>query len=207
MKKWAIPLAAAGVLAVVAIAGAAFALNDTGDDDAGAGVSRDVDERGESGGDGSGGDVAGICLEGAIDCDDTIDTPANPDVCIQIFPTPPECANPDEPVSNEPPIIDDPAPNHCVVAGNGSADWYSAECEKAAVALAIEDLSLRLGSPQAITVQSVEFVQWPDSCLGISKTDIACAEVITPGFKVVLAVGGQTFAYHTDTGTRAELAE
>jgi hypothetical protein len=32
MKKWAIPLAAAAVIAVVAIAGAAFALNDSSED-------------------------------------------------------------------------------------------------------------------------------------------------------------------------------
>jgi hypothetical protein len=198
MKKWAIPLAAAAVIAVVAIAGAAFALNDSGDD-AGPGVSRDADDRGESGGDGTGDDVTGICLEGAIDCDDTIDTPADPDVCIQIYPTPPECADPDQPVSDEPPPVDAPAPNLC--------DANTADCEKAAVALATEDLAGRRGSADGITVKSVEFAQWPDACLGISQPDVACAEVITPGYRILLEASGQKYEYHTDGASRVVLVE
>ena len=82
-------------------------------------VARDADDRGESGGDGSAARLrepavrgrecdgaAGICLEGAVDCDDTIGDPPADDVCIQIFPTPPECADPDAPVSNEPSLVD-----------------------------------------------------------------------------------------------------
>lgn len=208
MKKWLIA-GAAGLIALIAVTGGTLALMDgsdppqgqtrseAGDDDASAFCADPPCD------DVSGGGAAGICLEGAIDCDDTIEEPVDDDVCIQIYPTPPECAGPDEPVSNEPPItiIDGQDPNVCNLVHNITA------CEDAAAALAIEDLSLRLGSPQAITVQSIEFVQWPDSCLGISKTDVACAEVITPGFRVVLAVGEQTFEYHTDTGTRAELVE
>jgi hypothetical protein len=196
MKKWAIPLAAAAVIAVVAIAGAAFALTDSGDD-AGPGVSRDADDRGESGGDGSGGDVAGICLEGAIDCDDTIDRPIDPGVCIQIFPTPPECADPDRPVSDEPPPVDAPAQIPC--------DANTPDCEKAAVALATEDLARRLGSADGITIKSAEFVQWPDACLGVSQPDVACAEVITYGYRIVLEADGEIYAYHTDGGSRAVL--
>jgi len=201
MKKWAIPLAAAALIAVIAVAGAAFAPSDSGGD-GGSSVSRGTAEGGEPTGD----DAAAICLQGAIDCDDTIEKPVD-DVCPDIYPPPPGCGDPDEPVSNEPPIIDDPVQNDCIVAGNSSADWYSAECEKVTVALAIEDLSLRLGSPQGITVQSVEFVQWPDSCLGISKTDVACAEVITPGYRIVLEAGDRTYEYHTASASWAVLVE
>ena len=58
MKKWAIPLAAAAAIAVVAVAGGVFALSDSGDDQAPS-VSRD-EGGGKTDVDGSGGDVAGI---------------------------------------------------------------------------------------------------------------------------------------------------
>ena len=200
MKKWAIPLAAAGVIAVVTVAGAAFALSDSGDD-ADQGVSR-ADDGGESGGDGSGGDVAAICLEGAIDCDDTIDTPVD-DVCIMIYPPPPECAvsrdADDRGESGGDGTGGEPAPNPC--------DGDTADCQKAAVALATEDLAGRLGSAVGISLTSAEFVQWPDACLGISQPDVACAEVITYGYRIVLEAGGRTYEYHTDGRSRAVLAE
>lgn len=196
MKKWAIPIAAAAI-AIVAVAGGTFALTDSGDDESR--ISRDAGDRGESGGDGTGGDVAGICLEGAIDCDDTIENPG--EVCIQIFPTPPECADPDVPVSNEPPIVDDPPANSC----NFGA--IAADCEEAAVALATEGLARRLGSGDGISLQSMEFVEWPDACLGVSNADIACAEVITPGYRIVFEAIGETYEYHTVAGSRAVLVE
>ena len=120
MKKWAFAITVA-FFAIVSVAAGAVALTD---DDTSPGVARDADDRGESGGDGSaadcanppcedtGGGAAGICLEGAIDCDDTpTGKPPEGDVCIQIFPTPPECADPDAPVSDEPPPSDEPPAN------------------------------------------------------------------------------------------------
>jgi len=205
MKKWAIPLAAAAVIAVVAIAGAAFALNDSGDK-SGPGVSRDADDRGESGGDGTGSDVAGICLEGAIDCDDTIDTPADLGVCIQIFPTPRECVDPDTPVSDEPPPID--KPNEPAPPDPSSACTMEYPNECTATAAAVADLAARLNvTEDAIAVASAERVDWPDACLGISQPDVACAEVITPGYRIILEANGGTYEYHTDGASRAVLVE
>jgi len=213
MKKWAIPLAAIALIAVVGIAGAAFALTDSGDDDSSR-VSRDVNGRAESDGDDSAADCANppcddtgdgpaaICLEGAIDCDDTpVEQPPTGDVCIQIFPTPPECADPDQPVSDEPPVIDEPGPDP------GCSDGNTADCEKVAIALATEDLAGRLGSADGITVESAEFVQWPDACLGISEPDVACAEVITPGYRILIEGDGRTYEYHSDGGSRVVLVE
>jgi len=208
MKKWAIPLAAAAVIAVVAIAGAAFALNDSSED-ADPGVSRDADDRGESGGDGSGGDgIDAVCLEGAIDCDDTIDTPADPGVCIQIFPTPPECADPDKPVSNEPdvPPIGDPGTPDDSPLIDACTMEYPNECT--ATAAAVADLAARLDLKEdAITAKTVDSVQWPDACLGVARPDVACAEVITPGYRIILEANARTYEYHTDGGSRAVLVE
>jgi hypothetical protein len=205
MKKWAIPLAAAGLVAVVVAAGAAFALTDS-DDDSGPPVSEDTGA-GESGG-GTQGDVTGICLEGAIDCDDTIDTPVDPGVCIQTFPTPPECVDPEKPVSNEPgvPPGGDPGTPADSPPIDACTTEYPNECTATAAAKA--DLAGRLGvAEDEINVKGIEFVEWPNACLGVSQPDVACAEVITPGYRITLEARGQTYEYHTDGGSRAMLVE
>ena len=49
-----------------------------------------------------------------------------------------------------------------------------------------------------ISLVSIEPVSWPDSCLGLSGPDEMCAQMITDGYKVVLAVNGQNYTFHTD---------
>ncbi|HSM58271.1 MAG TPA: hypothetical protein VK879_19110 [Candidatus Sulfomarinibacteraceae bacterium] len=49
-----------------------------------------------------------------------------------------------------------------------------------------------------ITIVSVEAVQWRDSSLGCPKPGMSYLMVITPGFRVILEVDGQTYEYHTD---------
>lgn len=67
---------------------------------------------------------------------------------------------------------------------------------------------LALENELLISVTAVEEVQWPDSCLGIYKPDVLCAQVITPGYRVVLEANGQRYEYHTDaTGRRVMLLE
>jgi hypothetical protein len=208
MKKWALPLAAAALIAVIAVVGAAFALTDSGDG-GGSRLSRDADDR-EGGGEDTDDGIDAICLEGAVDCDDTIDTPTDPDVCIQIFPTPPECADPDAPVSDEPPPADEPG------SGNGGAGFRTCldltehntlSCGQAATALATQDLAQRLGSADGIALKSFERVDWPDSCLGVYQPDVACAAVVSPGYRVILEANGQTYEYHTQGLSRVVLVE
>ena len=68
------------------------------------------------------------------------------------------------------------------------------------VRLAIEDLTRRLDvSPEGIIVVSVEAVQWSDTSLGCPLPGMMYAQVITPGFRVVLEAEGHTYRYHTDT--------
>ena len=217
MKKWAFAITVA-FFAVVSVAAGAVALTD---DDSSPGVARDADERGESGGDGSaadcasppcedtGGGAAAICLKGAVDCNDTpSEKPPEGDLCIQIFPTPLECADPDAPVSNDPPVVDQPPASGAPGAPADSVCTMEYPNECMATRLAIADLAERLGINQdQITVKSVEFVEWPDSCLGIDMRDIACAEVITLGYRIILGANGQANEYHTDGGSRAELVE
>jgi hypothetical protein len=125
--------------------------------------------------------TAGICAEDAEDCDDTVDNGENPD----------------EPVNND--VETSPAPAPC-------AD--DTECAARSEEIAVRDLSAQLGvETGTIAVVSTEAVQWPDACMGAAQPGTACAEVITPGFKIILSHGNTTYEYHTDRGTRAVLLE
>ncbi|MCH7811835.1 MAG: hypothetical protein IH958_04315 [Chloroflexi bacterium] len=59
---------------------------------------------------------------------------------------------------------------------------------------------------QEILLTSVEPRDWPDACLGAAGEDEVCAQVITPGFEVVLWFGNDTYVYHTAEGAPVRLA-
>lgn len=50
----------------------------------------------------------------------------------------------------------------------------------------------------AITVVDEEAVEWPDACLGAPAVDEMCGQVVTPGYRLTLAVDGTEFVYHTN---------
>jgi len=54
----------------------------------------------------------------------------------------------------------------------------------------------------SIHLVNTELTEWPDSCLGVRRSDVACAEVMTSGFRLVFDVEGRRYTYHTDLGTR-----
>ena len=67
-----------------------------------------------------------------------------------------------------------------------------------AAQIAIADLGRRLGVAAAqIVVKSSQPVDWPDTSLGCPQKGMMYAQVITPGHKVVLTVGGKDYTYHT----------
>jgi len=51
---------------------------------------------------------------------------------------------------------------------------------------------------EAVTITSVEPVDWSDACLGVTQPDVMCAQVITPGYRVTLQLEGQEYVFHTD---------
>ena len=60
-------------------------------------------------------------------------------------------------------------------------------------------LSQRLGVPEAqVSVREVTNAQWPNACLGAADDEEVCAEVITPGFRIVLRARGREYVYHSD---------
>lgn len=71
---------------------------------------------------------------------------------------------------------------------------------------AVKDLSKKTGAPESdIAGVTQEDYTWPDSCLGCTKTGESCAQVLTPGYKIVLRVRDATYEYHTNRGDRARL--
>lgn len=64
---------------------------------------------------------------------------------------------------------------------------------------ALEALATALGLPAGqIKVLSVEAVEWPDGCLGLSLPGRACTEAIVPGYLVELGAGGQVYEYRSN---------
>lgn len=79
---------------------------------------------------------------------------------------------------------------------------------EAAAAAAVADLSKQTGLPaDQITVASVQPMEWSDASLGCPQEGMMYAQVITPGYLVVLSAQGQTYEYHTDQGTNVILCK
>jgi len=71
-----------------------------------------------------------------------------------------------------------------------------ANAEKAVLG-AVADLSERLGiKTEQVVLVSVESVQWPDASLGCPQPGMMYAQVITPGYLIVLEAKGQRYPYH-----------
>lgn len=49
-----------------------------------------------------------------------------------------------------------------------------------------------------VEIVRMEEMQWPDACLGLSKPDEMCAQVITPGWLIIFEVNGKQYEVHTD---------
>jgi len=69
-----------------------------------------------------------------------------------------------------------------------------------AVASAKTRLAAHLSiSEDAIRVVSAEAVDWSDACIGIHEPGQMCAQVITPGYLIMVDVDGRSYELHTNT--------
>ena len=74
------------------------------------------------------------------------------------------------------------------------------------VKAAQQALADRLGaSVDAISVESVEEVTWPDSALGCPEPGMMYLQVLTSGYRIVLSAEGTEYVYHTDRSERIVL--
>lgn len=78
-----------------------------------------------------------------------------------------------------------------------------------ALAAATADLAERTGVPASdISLVSLEAVDWSDASLGCPQEGYMYAQVITPGFSMILSAQGQQYEYHTDqAGNNVVLCE
>jgi hypothetical protein len=53
-------------------------------------------------------------------------------------------------------------------------------------------------NPAAISIVSVEPVEWPNTCLGVQAQGQTCAQVVVPGYLVMLEAERQRYEYHTN---------
>jgi hypothetical protein len=68
-----------------------------------------------------------------------------------------------------------------------------------AAGAAMLDLAERTGVNIAeIQVVSIQQTEWTDACLELGQPNEACAQMMVPGYRIVLEVEGQQYVYHTD---------
>jgi len=85
---------------------------------------------------------------------------------------------------------------------------FDADQAEAAVRLSREDLARRLGiGMEGIRTISVEGAEWRDASLGWPQPGMVYAQVITPGYRVVLESEGVRYEYHTDWGRAVVLCD
>jgi hypothetical protein len=76
------------------------------------------------------------------------------------------------------------------------------------VAAALGDAAAHLGvSPADLKVDLVEPRQWGDTSLGCPKPGQMYAQVVTPGFVVVISGAGKQLEYHADTRGQVVLCQ
>ncbi len=56
-----------------------------------------------------------------------------------------------------------------------------------------------------VTVQTMEAQEWRDASLGCPREGMMYAQVITPGYLLVMTVDDRTFEFHTDRGENVVL--
>ena len=69
------------------------------------------------------------------------------------------------------------------------------EAVQAARQRVADDLGIDVTS---VSVVSFEAAEWTDSCLGVHVQDQICAEVIIPGYRVILSTGNNRYEAHTN---------
>lgn len=69
----------------------------------------------------------------------------------------------------------------------------------APVAAATKALATAQGvTPADVKLVSAQLIEWPDGCLGIALPGVACSQIVTTGYLIVLEVNGQQYEYHTN---------
>ncbi len=73
----------------------------------------------------------------------------------------------------------------------------------------LSDATKRVSKPvAALRITQTQKESWADSCLGLAESGKLCAQVIVPGWKVVVSDGQRELVYRTDEkGKQVKLEE
>ena len=97
--------------------------------------------------------------------------------------------------------------------GGGSTGLSSPEAVTDLPPKAVLDAQQWLGEQHGVFVEQVaiidiEQVRWSDTCLGLGQPDEICAQVTTPGWRVIFEINSQEYEVRTDeTGSNVRLAD
>jgi hypothetical protein len=82
-----------------------------------------------------------------------------------------------------------------------------ASCEAQATNAALAEAERLFGVDESvIDVESAAYQEWTNSCLNAASDGELCAQVMTPGFVIVLTIEGSVYEYHTDLRGNVRLA-
>jgi hypothetical protein len=74
-----------------------------------------------------------------------------------------------------------------------------AEAQAAAIEAARREAAQRFNTaPESLQVEDVESRQWPDRSLGCPRQGVLYAQILTPGYLIILSSGSRRFEYHAD---------
>ncbi len=91
------------------------------------------------------------------------------------------------------------SPTTMPAAATPTAVPVAPTAEPAAVQAVRRELAGRLAvAASRLKAVSVEPVAWPDASLGCPQEGFAYAQVVTPGYRVVMEHNGQRYTYHTN---------
>jgi hypothetical protein len=88
-----------------------------------------------------------------------------------------------------------PAPSQSPILDGSPA----AEAQAVAIDAARRDAAQRLNTtPESLQIEVVESRQWPDRALGCPRSGVLYAQILTPGYLIILSSGSRRFEYHAD---------
>ena len=119
-------------------------------------------------------------------------------ICLLIFPTT-SCAN-NQTTSAEVETTQTPAPEVETTETPSTPTNSNVNQLPAAVKSAVlSDATKRIAKSVAtLRITQVQQQNWPNSCLGLAEAGTLCAQVIVPGWKVVVSDGKNELVYRTD---------
>lgn len=98
----------------------------------------------------------------------------------------------------------DPPTSAPVLTESGSEETPIGPVEEAVIKQLAENLGLE---EDDITVVGSETTEFGDACLGVTMEGVMCAQVVTPGYIIVLKANGIQYEYHTsEDGSRVQPA-